>query len=74
MASIQHNGHTWLVSEIDDGSYSVVCADPAIDDEGIDRSDWPTAADVSDWVGVAVRYYDVGESAEGVEAIYRKRT
>lgn len=68
--TIEHNGHAWEIARLGEGRYSVICLNPAIDDEGIDQTTWPSDAQVSTWIGHTVRFSDGGDSPRGVESIY----
>lgn len=68
------NGHSWKVHVLnaDEGTVSVLCLDPAMDDRGIDQTNWPSDAEVSEAVRFPVRWLDAGDSPDGVEGIYCK--
>ena len=54
-----------------DGAWSVKCLDePDVSEDGIDYTDWPSDEDVSKWIGVPVRFQDVGDDPEYVECIF----
>lgn len=68
-----YGGHTWELVVLGDESFSLLCLDPAVDDEGVDQTRGPDDSVVSDWAGVAVEFSDRGDDPDYPEAIYRRK-
>lgn len=49
---------------------SVVCLEPSQDDDGIDYTDWPSNRQISEEVGVGVRFACPGDDPDYPESIY----
>ena len=69
----EHNGHRWETTQLGDDSFSVICVDPAIGDDGTDYTSWPDNDVVSEWVGCDVEFLDSGDDPIHPEGIYEKR-
>lgn len=72
-------GHRWRWTELSEGSYSLLCLDPAYsqgtDNDGnsfddVDVSQWPTDDELSAIVGVPVKFVDGGDHPDFPEGIF----
>jgi hypothetical protein len=70
MATAEWNGHRWECDWLGAEAYSVICLDPAMDDDG-DQTDWPSDAEVSALAGRRLRWFGAGDSDRGVEGIFK---
>jgi len=67
----EYDGHTFEIDTLSDDSVSVVCTDPLIVGD-TDETPWPSDEIVSGWFGYPVRFFDRGDSPDGVEGIFRR--
>ena len=66
------NDHVWECAWVGDDAFSVLCLNPALDNDGVDQTRWPTDAEVSTVAGAAVQFFDAGDSPRGPEGIFHK--
>lgn len=63
------SGHEYEIRQLGDDSFSILCLDPDMDDDGTDCTNWPDAKIVSEWITREMTNVDI-YSIDEVHRLY----